>query len=516
MNGMIPKMFALAAISVSSLLLVFLLLAAVIRFLKGGRTGSFAGLCAAGLIYAVGDILELNGPDLTTTLLAIRGEYIGIAFISPFLLLVARDFADDGRFRVPTPLLFIIPAITLALVFTMHLHNLYYIDPYITSAYGLTIIHFGRGPGYWLQSGYNTLAIAYGVYTFARYAASGPFAKRRQAVYMLIGCILPWIGNILYLAGIIPLGIDPAPLFLSAAAGFFAVGFFRYHLFDLRPVARETVFEQMRDAVLVTDENGTVVDHNIAAGKIFPTLSKRKETLSVRDLTPSSPSFLEAMADKKNDTVVSLPLSGEERRYALHHSVLSDRTGPLVGMAHVFMDVTERVFLEERLTELASTDELTGLANRRSFYERARVELERAQRYGRPFGVAILDLDDFKCINDSCGHAAGDEALRLTARLCLEALRAADIMGRYGGDEFVFAFPECDEQRAQEAAERLAHIVRSAVFPFGSENIRLSASVGAVGASAPPIPDLEELLKAADERMYERKKRGGSPPDTGV
>ncbi len=507
---MFGKVVVISCISASSLTLAVLMVAALGRARTGSRTRNFAGLCAAALVYALGYLLELTSPDLRTSLLVVRFEYIGIVLISPFLALVARDFMEDRAPRIPWPLLTFVPAATLALVATLHLHDLYYLDPELTRVGGLSILRFGRGPGYWVHALYQNLLIAYSVFLFARHTITGPRAKRVQARFMLFGCLLPWTGLVLYLNGLIPLGVDPTPISLAFTGAFFAVGFFRYRLFDIRPVARDMVFEQMRDAVLVTDDQGTVVDHNTAAGQIFPSLAGLRGIRGAGELAPDSPTFVRAMSRTEVDAVVTLGLAEGERRYALHHSALTDRSGRTRGTAHVFMDITERLHLEERLTVLASTDELTGVANRRHFFEKARAELERAQRYGRPFGVAILDLDDFKAINDNHGHPAGDEALRLASRLCAETLRGADIMGRYGGDEFAFAFPECDEDQAREAADRLSRILASAAFPYGDAVIRLSASVGYAGGSAGPLPDLDSLLKLADERMYEKKGRPAS------
>lgn len=504
---MLEKAAALTLVSISSLFLAFLLAAALSRARSGSRTGAFAGLSAACLVYAAGYLLELISPNLQTILVIIRVEYLGIVLVSPFLLLVVRVFEDDEDFRISTPLLFVVPALTLGLVLTMGWHDLYYVNPSIEKVSGLTILHFGKGPGYWLFEIYQTLAIAYGVFIFARNTHSGPRSKRIQARYMLAGSLLPWIGNLLYMASLIPLGLDPTPISLSLGAGFFAIVFFRYRLFDLRPIARDAVFEQMRDAVLVTDERGIIVDHNTAAVGIFPILSGTHGIRNIRDLAPDAVSFLDAMTGNGNDTVVSLPSQAGERKYALHHSVLSYRSGDPSGTAHVFMDITERLLMEERLKILASTDELTGVANRRHFFEQARAELERAQRYGRPFGVAILDLNDFKLINDRYGHPAGDEALRQAAKLCGKALRTTDLMGRYGGDEFAFAFPECDENSAREAAARLAAILASSVFSYENKPLQVTASVGSAGASAPTLPSLEELLKRADDDMYHKKAR---------
>ena len=505
---MLVKLAATLSIAASALAMDLMMLSAVFQSRRGGRTTAFAGLCVSALIYSLGYLFELLSPDLATLLVVIRFEYVGIVAIAPFLALIAYDFLEEGTPRLPWPLLFVVPGIVLILVWTLHLHRLYYVDPTISKVQGLSVLSFGRGPGYWLNVVYQNSLIGYSIFLFARNSRRGSRAKRLLARFMLIGSLLPWVSVLLYHAGMVPLNLDPVPVTLSITGSIFAVGYFRYRMFDLRPIARDTVFEQMQDAVLVTDDQDALVDHNTAALKLFPSL-RGLLGHGVRDLAPDTPSLAEALIRTDSDTVVTLELPQGERSFTLHHSVLSDRSGRKVGTAHVFTDITERLRLEERLTVQATTDELTGVANRRHFFDRARAELERAQRYGRPFGVAILDLDDFKSINDTFGHPAGDEALRIAARLCSETLRSADILGRYGGDEFAFAFPECDEAQAREAAERLSHILASAAFPYGNEVIRLSASVGYAGGSSGPLPDLDSLLKLADERMYEKK---GRPP----
>lgn len=504
---MFTKFAAIVSLSASTLALAVMMLSASSRARADKRTRAFAGLCASAMIYSLGYLLELMAPDLATALWVVRFEYVGIVMIAPFLTLVAYDFLEEGTPRAPVPALFVLPAAILVLVWTLDFHGLYYLDPSLSKVLGLSVLEFGRGPAYRLHVLYQNLLIAYCVFIFARNTLRGPKAKRTLARFMLAGCLFPWFGFVVYLSGAVPLNLDPTPVTLAFTGAFFAVGFFRYRMFDLRPIARDTVFEQMRDAVLVTDDQGAVVDHNTAALRLFPSLAAYRGFLPVRDLAADSPTFAEALDRREPDSVVTLELPEGERRFSLHHSPVTDRSGRWVGTVHSFTDITERLILEERLVAQATTDELTGVSNRRHFFERARAELERAQRYGRPFGVAILDMDDFKSINDKYGHPAGDEALRIAARLCAETLRSADIMGRYGGDEFAFAFPECDEDQAREAAERLSRILASAAFPYGDDVIRLSASVGYAGGSSGPLPDLDSLLKRADDRMYEKKGR---------
>lgn len=157
-----------------------------------------------------------------------------------------------------------------------------------------------------------------------------------------------------------------------------------------------------------------------------------------------------------------------------------------------------------RLKRLAERDDLTGLPNRRLWAERLTEELSRSRRgRGRPGSLLIVDLNDLKGLNDRYGHAAGDAALRDTARVLRGALRAADVCCRTGGDEFMILLPDTDAAGARLAMARL----RSAVLRAGARrDVPLTISVGA--ASWPDDgEDPAPLIETADRAMYAEKQR---------
>jgi diguanylate cyclase (GGDEF)-like protein len=169
----------------------------------------------------------------------------------------------------------------------------------------------------------------------------------------------------------------------------------------------------------------------------------------------------------------------------------------------------QRIMAEqaEELTLLAHTDPLTGINNRGHFMEMLGKEIERDRRYGRLLSVMMLDLDHFKSVNDSRGHAAGDEALRTLCRtLQTSGLRTSDFFGRIGGEEFAVAFPETDAQGAAEAAERVrGNLEKTAVLHDGGEFF-ITASIG---ISEYKVGDTREtLLSRADQAMYRAKESG--------
>lgn len=158
------------------------------------------------------------------------------------------------------------------------------------------------------------------------------------------------------------------------------------------------------------------------------------------------------------------------------------------------------------LEKLANKDGLTGLMNRRFFMQSAEAELQRAQRYRRPVTVAMADLDFFKKLNDTYGHAAGDTVLCAFADMVRETSRQSDLVCRYGGEEFAFLFPEISPAETQKLAERLRVSCANAdiALPDG-RSVKVTVSMGLADASECPI---EIALKRADDALYEAKRLG--------
>ena len=150
---------------------------------------------------------------------------------------------------------------------------------------------------------------------------------------------------------------------------------------------------------------------------------------------------------------------------------------------------------------------LTGLPNRRSFYESGEKAVKNAKRYGHPLTAILIDLDRFKIINDSYGHAGGDKVLVTMARIIRESSREVDLSGRIGGEEFALILPETARAAAEGFAERLRRSLREAVVPSGDVEITLTGSFG-VAELDETCASLEELLIRADEALYRAKRNG--------
>jgi diguanylate cyclase (GGDEF)-like protein len=171
------------------------------------------------------------------------------------------------------------------------------------------------------------------------------------------------------------------------------------------------------------------------------------------------------------------------------------------------MTITDRKLLELELARLAATDSLTGLPNRRYFLEIANLEVERVRLFGAAASIVMIDLDHFKAVNDTYGHAVGDEALRCGTQACKKCLRQIDVLARFGGEEFVIMLPGTNETDAVIVAEKLRQAVYETPVKGGQRQFNITASFGVAEVRAGD-KGVEESLGRADSALY-AAKRGG-------
>ncbi len=200
--------------------------------------------------------------------------------------------------------------------------------------------------------------------------------------------------------------------------------------------------------------------------------------------------------------LMSLARSGRAFSAADH-----DLFAYLAGQAAVSI---EHVDAAETVQRQAVTDGLTGLFNHRRFQEVVAVEVERAKRFDHPLGLVMLDLDDFKQVNDRYGHLQGDQVLKEVARVVLDTAREIDEPARYGGEEMAVVLPQTDIEGALEFAERLRRRIEELAVPVlqGHGVVRITASVGVAALPHSSVPDKDALVQAADAALYRAKRLG--------
>jgi diguanylate cyclase (GGDEF)-like protein len=231
------------------------------------------------------------------------------------------------------------------------------------------------------------------------------------------------------------------------------------------------------------------------------------------DIDPAADAFL---ADARAQSCLVVPLyvnsrvMGALQIFSVERERFTPEDAQLMWiLALVSENLLTRESRNEGLLRFAFTDYLTGLRSRGYFEQQLELEIKRAERKGTTFALLMLDIDHFKCFNDTFGHSTGDQVLRDVSNILLRDMREVDTVARYGGEEFVIILPETSPRGAIQVAERLRRAVEQAVFYAGDPPMRqpLTISVG-IALYGPDGHHRSELIEAADSALYQAKSEG--------
>ena len=268
------------------------------------------------------------------------------------------------------------------------------------------------------------------------------------------------------------------------------------------------------EAVVIFDEEGLILQVNAAFELLFRYSPDECIGRNIIDLMTPSDRIEESRTLLGRITAgetVDIEIQRQGKGGFLLDVVL--RSAPVIvddaviGYFVIYRDITERKSSESKLVEMATTDFLTGLFNRRYFMNSCAREFLRAKRYGHPVSVLMFDLDHFKSVNDTYGHDVGDRVLRNIAELGHESFRTGDIFGRVGGEEFSVLLPETEAEGATAVAERFRFAVEKAEMDTGAGTVRVTVSLG-VACVSPETSTLDKALITADRALYKAKQNG--------
>jgi diguanylate cyclase (GGDEF)-like protein len=506
-----------------------LLLAAFLwrkRKQPGARCLSFLMLAVA--FWGFGNGMEAAAPTIAEKLFWSKISYIGVTSSPPLFLSFAIIYSLHYKFFSTRNiiLIWIIPVLTLGLAATNEIHHLIWTELTPSPIAGSNMYIYHHGVMFWVAiiCIYLLMIVA----SLLLISAAIHFRKiySRQAIALLVGVPLPCVANILYVIGYPPLlGYDCTPLAFALTGVLLIWGIYRYRLFDLAPVATETILEYMDDGVLVLDPIGRIVEMNPAFQKLFADqagikMGDRGDTFLTKWI---SPSFLQ-----KTEGITEFYLKPQARYIDLHIVSILYRNRDLVGKMLIFRDITENKIaeqkiqnaneqlqlqlaenlrLESQLREQVVRDPLTGLFNRRYLDETLPRELARAVRDIEMIGVVMIDVDHFKQINDRLGHPAGDLILQQLSECINQVIRAGDFASRLGGDEFIIVMLGASADLAGQRAEEIRRTFAAQPLDWNNQRIEATISAGVVGFPAHGACS-EDLLVAVDQVLYQAKESG--------
>ncbi|ABM02139.1 diguanylate cyclase with PAS/PAC sensor [Psychromonas ingrahamii 37] len=271
-----------------------------------------------------------------------------------------------------------------------------------------------------------------------------------------------------------------------------------------------TILDVAADGVCLVDkQTRKFIQGNNAICKMLGYRDDELYELGIEDIHPAealAEVFLQFNKKRQGEIIVVPNIPVKRKNGSIFLADISSAAIILDGrtiMVGFFHDVTERKKVEEEIKLLATTDSLTGIANRRAFSTHLASELERSNRYGTPLSLVMFDIDYFKKVNDNFGHDAGDDVLQALSELVKRNIRAVDIVARWGGEEFMLLMPESDISAATAAIEKLRREISD--FPFGQVG-SLTVSFGITVFVL--NEDSKVFLKRVDDALYQAKEKG--------
>ncbi len=497
------------------------------RFAPGG-----VWLCAMSVsttVWALAEACDYSSMTLSRHVFWAKISYLGATTAPVFLLLFVQAYLGRTAWTRPRVVagLLAVPALAIAAAFTNELHHQVWTGFLLMPDRPYLIVYY-HGTAYWLVTIYG---LALGLVASTQLLVIAVRARtlyRAQSIAVMIAVLIPWCSELAYSLepGVLP-GIDPA-VALAFTSAILAFAMLRFRLLDVVPVSREVLVEEMTDGLVVLDRDRRVLEINPAGIRLLGIQRTVRMGEPLTDVLSHWPEAARAMLGEADCESFDTRLTRGGVDLSMHRLRLRDDGRGREREMLMLRDVTQQAFAEDalrqalqslqtrmaevealqaELREQAICDPLTGLNNRRFFAESFERELGRAAREGYPVSLVMFDIDHFKTVNDTLGHAAGDAVLLALGAELRAQTRMGDVACRYGGDEFLVMLPNTSLEVAAQFAERWRETWRGRMKRVGVGELHSALSLG-IAAFPEHGATCDEIIHAADTAVYAAKTAG--------
>ena len=471
--------------------------------------GKAFGLLALTLdIYLLGYLLEVNVESLDSMIFWNQVQYFGIPFFPGFWLMVSLLYT--GRIKnlwsKTSIMVFLVPVITFIMRLTNNFHHLFYSRIGVNGFGDFTFLILDKGPWYYVQMLYSLIVLILCTAHYYKRLIKTNSQERKQFELLFISSIIPYAALILIVADPGRLGLDYTAFVLPPCILLINYALSRYNFLGLKQLARERVFEESHEGLILMDRHYVIRDFNASSILYFSLFNIKLKNEDLSLLLKDHEEILNSIYSRKQSVY---PIISDNEKYYIEFSTKDiGKKDELAGILLTVEDVTLREGLEQQLREMAQTDELTGLNNRRYFIDQTNKALDHAVRYGEALTLLMMDIDYFKRINDTYGHICGDIVLKTLAQEIKSSFRSSDIIGRIGGEEFVAAMISTTSAEAYAKSEALRSRIEGLRIKCNGSEIRVSISIGIAEFYRDQNLKLDDLISFADDAMYQAKERG--------
>jgi diguanylate cyclase (GGDEF)-like protein len=435
-------------------------------------------------------------------------------FIPAALLMLAMAYTAFGRYlnRRVGALLAIVPAAGAVLLGTDGIHGWMRTSVAIGDAERITSQSSAIYDCFVL---YGVMLLLAGLVLLVRGILFTRGKQRRQLAVLTVSLALPFMGGLFQTAGWPVLGAYWTWIVIAnVPVSILLMGIlYKYQMLQAVPIPRNKLFDVMSEGLVVLDSEARVLDQNEAAKLILSGMAGMPaRQLLGRSIMEQIPAFEAVLMRFKNRRETMSELSYQttagERYLAVRLTPVG--TGAVLSLT----DVTELRRLEREWMVKASTDGLTGIYNRTGYMERTAQAWEAAAETGEPVSLLLMDIDDFKAINDRYGHQTGDTAICSFVESVLGVVDMPFLFGRVGGEEFALTLPGRGKRQAYELAERIRQTVESSVMLIpGAGELRYTVSIG-IACRGIEDTAFDKVYARADQSLYKAKRNGRNQTQT--
>ena len=415
--------------------------------------------------------VELNTPGIAAKIDALKFGYIGRVFVNPVLLMLAVRYYEAKVGKLWQAMLFIIPIITLFLVFTCEQHELYYKQ---LSLMKNGLLHVVPGVFYYIYMAYNTVLAMLFLSLCLYERASLRGRARTNNTILMLSCLIPFFSLMVYLSGWTH-AYDVTSVGVMIAAMLITFSVLRYGLLN-----KEEMLQNMATGLIFLDSDFRLIYANRKAAQIIPAIGTKLLRAQFMDL-----------AQLCEDEYATIQSGGKSYQRKITEWTNSEGQH---GRLLTFDDITE---IRARLNR----DAMTGLLNHATFYPMLDESIAESGQIGKPLTVSIADIDSFKKVNDTYGHANGDIILIALAGILEEYCGIYGEVFRYGGEEFAVIF-HCDQALAEKSMRKALEAFSGTEFPFIPYSVTFSYGSAQFDGAETSVA----LFDRADQIMYTRKK----------
>lgn len=484
--------FMILSTIVSTILLIY-----TVRTHNSERSLFLIYISIFSFLYTFGYLLEITSSSLEAAFTSIRIQKIGSLTIILFVYLFIRDVYGKKRFSgLKYAALLAIPVLNLITAQAFPWSKLHYTSIEYFHDGMIANCHGYAGIGNYIAIVYNFILIFLSIGLILKNINRGTKLRKRQNFIMLIAILIPFTVNIYHSLSYNRLRIDLNPFAVSIFVALFLYSVKRQNLLNSVSLARTQVIESMSDVFIVCGNDYSFLDANQAAKQLFPELNT---------LLPGE--IMEQVKRFENETELSIQLDNEVSFYKINKTPII-QNNKHEGICIVFHDITEKENELKNLYGKASFDPLMHIYNRATFFDLAKSMLSSDEAKNQTYALLMIDLDNFKRVNDTYGHACGDVVLENIAVTIKGHFRKNDIVGRYGGEEIVALLENISASQAFIASEKLRKIIENTIIPYQETELNITISIGISLSLAYETHSLEDMLAKADSALYKAKNSG--------